>query len=148
MEKQKLHLLLADDDMDDCDFFKEATDEIPHILKLTILNDGVSLMDFLLKEHTHLPNLIFLDLNMPKKSGIECLKDIKANHALKHIPIIIYSTSLDKTVALHLYHMGALHYIQKPVEFTNIKKVIKKAIGLLSNINSEQSSKEHFIIQS
>ena len=51
MEKQKLHLLLADDDMDDCDFFKEATDEIPHILKLTILNDGVSLMDFLLKEH-------------------------------------------------------------------------------------------------
>ena len=71
MEQIKLHLLLADDDIDDCDFFQDAIDEISEPLNLTILNNGVELMEFLLTNDTIHPNLIFLDLNMPKKSGME-----------------------------------------------------------------------------
>ncbi|MDN3493713.1 response regulator [Winogradskyella bathintestinalis] len=140
-----LHLLLADDDIDDCDFFKEAIDEIGQ-LTLSILNDGVELMNFLLAEPANRPNLIFLDLNMPKKSGMECMEEIKSINKLKDIPIIIYSTSLDRTVVNHLYEMGAHHYIQKPGEFSNIKKVVEKAISLFTSTNSQLRSKEQFII--
>ena len=68
MENTKLHLLLADDDIDDCDFFQDAIDEISEPLNLTILNNGVQLMEFLLTEAAIHPNLIFLDLNMPKRN--------------------------------------------------------------------------------
>lgn len=147
MEKTKLHLLLADDDIDDCDFFKDALDEISGSSTLTILNNGVELMKFLLSDTVNYPNLIFLDLNMPKKSGMECIAEIKASNKLSHIPIIVYSTSLDHTVVNSLYDMGASHYIQKPAEFGSIKNVINKAVSLLSNPLLPQRSRDSFIIQ-
>ena len=147
MEKTKLHLLLADDDIDDCDFFQDAIDEISEPLNLTILNNGVQLMEFLLSEPENYPNIIFLDLNMPRKSGMECMAEIKAIAALSHIPIIIYSTSLDHTVVNSLYQMGAHHYIQKPAEFANIKNVIKKAIALFENNLLPLRSRDNFVIQ-
>lgn len=147
MEKTKLHLLLADDDIDDCDFFMEAIDEIPGPYNLTILNNGVELMDFLLNNLVDPPNLIFLDLNMPKKSGMECIAEIKSSDKLSHIPIIIYSTSLDISVVNSLYQMGAHHYIQKPAEFASIKKVIKKAISLFDNKIIQPRSRDNFVIK-
>ena len=147
MEKTKFHLLLADDDIDDCDFFKDALEEITEHYKLTILNNGVELMEFLSTDSASHPNLIFLDLNMPKKSGMECIAEIKSSNKLSHIPIIIYSTSLDQTVVNSLYEMGAHHYIQKPAEFASIKKVITKAISRFNNNIVEPRSIENFIIQ-
>ena len=84
---------------------------------------------------------------MPKKSGMECMVEIKAINELKNIPIIIYSTSLDRTVVNQLYDMGAHHYIQKPGEFANIKKVVEKAISLFTDANLQLRSKDKFIIQ-
>lgn len=147
MDKTKLHLLLADDDIDDCDFFKDAVDEISNTFELTVLNNGVELMQFLVMEPKTHPNLIFLDLNMPKKSGMECIAEIKASDNLAHIPIIIYSTSLDHIVVNTLYDMGAHHYIQKPAEFSNIKRVIKKAITLFDQTLLHPRSRDNFIIQ-
>ena len=147
MEKTKFHLILADDDIDDCDFFKDALEEIPELFKLTILNNGVELMEFLSRDSASHPNLIFLDLNMPKKSGMECIAEIKSSDTLSHIPIIIYSTSLDQTVVNTLFEMGAHHYIQKPAEFASIKKVIIKAISRFNNTARQPRSEENFIIQ-
>ena len=147
MEKTKFHLILADDDIDDCDFFKDALEEIPELIKLTILNNGVELMEFLSRDSASHPNLIFLDLNMPKKSGMECIAEIKSSDTLSHIPIIIYSTSLDQTVVNTLFEMGAHHYIQKPAEFASIKKVIIKAISRFNNTARQPRSEENFIIQ-
>lgn len=140
-----LHLLLADDDIDDCDFFKDAVEEIGEF-SLSILNDGVELMNFLLAEPANHPNLIFLDINMPKKSGLECMKEIKSITKLKEIPIVVYSTSLDRTVVNNLYDLGAHHYIQKPGEFSNIKKVIIKALSIFTNTNLKDRSRDRFII--
>lgn len=147
MKKIKLHLLLADDDIDDCDFFKDAIDELSATLKLTIVNNGVELMEFLIENPDNTPDLIFLDLNMPKKSGLECMVEIKSSDSLSHIPIIIYSTSLDQMVVNSLYQMGAHHYIQKPAEFASIKSVIQKVVTLYSNPISQLRSREHFVIQ-
>lgn len=147
MENTKLHLLLADDDIDDCDFFKDAIDEISGVCDLTILNNGVELMKFLVNPPDTHPNVIFLDLNMPKKSGMECMAEIKASNALSHIPIIIYSTSLDHTVVNRLYELGAHHYIQKPAEFGCIKSVIKKVVALFGATTLQPRSRDNFIIQ-
>ena len=147
MGNTNLHLILADDDIDDCDFFKDALDDLSDPHNLTIVNDGVELMNFLTADPMNHPNLIFLDLNMPKKSGMECMEEIKSIGQLSHIPIIIYSTSLDRTVVNHLYDLGAHHYIQKPGEFSNIKSVLKKAISLFSSDRTIPRSKETFIIQ-
>ena len=147
MKKIKLHLLLADDDIDDCDFFKDAIDELSATLKLTIVNNGVELMEFLMENPDNTPDLIFLDLNMPKKSGLECMVEIKSSDSLSHIPIIIYSTSLDQMVVNSLYQMGAHHYIQKPAEFASIKSVIQKVVTLYSNPISQLRSRDHFVIQ-
>ncbi|MEO8773912.1 MAG: response regulator [Gelidibacter sp.] len=147
MEKSKLHLLLADDDIDDCEFFQDAIDELSCPLNLTILNNGVELMEFLLTDLLNHPNLIFLDLNMPKKSGMECIAEIKAIDKLSHIPIIVYSTSLDQAVVKSLYDLGAHHYIQKPAEFTSIKSVIKKVVTLFTDTILQPRSIDNFIIQ-
>ena len=147
MKKTKLHLLLADDDIDDCNFFKDAIDELSAPLNLTIVNNGVELMDYLLINLANPPHIIFLDLNMPKKSGLECMVEIKSSDSLSHIPIIIYSTSLDQMVVNSLYQMGAHHYIQKPAEFVSIKSVIEKVITLYSNPISQPRSRDNFVIQ-
>lgn len=137
-------LLLADDDMDDCLFFKEALEDLPFSTTLSTVNDGVELMDFLNKTFP-LPDALFLDLNMPRKSGIECLSEIKLIHAFQKIPIIIFSTSLDMAVVDQLFARGAHYYIRKPGEFSSLKKVIESAITLLSK--NSTPSRDKFIIQ-
>ncbi|MGJ8591304.1 MAG: response regulator [Aquaticitalea sp.] len=147
MEDLKLHLLLADDDMDDCDFFQEALDEIAMPLDLTTVNDGAALMDFLLANNVNHPDVIFLDLNMPRKSGMECMVEIKSSPTLAHIPVIIYSTSLDHLIINHLFDMGAHRYIQKPNEFSKLKAVINRAIHLFSTDTLQTPTKDQFILQ-
>src|SRR4051812_8134138 len=108
-----LHLLLADDDHDDRYFFDEARKVSTIVSDLQIVEDGEKLMTYLNKDTTHLPDVLFLDLNMPRKNGAECLHEIKSNNALKHLPVIIYSTSLNEDVADLLYKEGAHYYVQK-----------------------------------
>ena len=146
MAKNSLNLLLADDDVHDCFFFKEALEELHISAKLTTVNDGVQLMQLLSAKETPLPDAIFLDLNMPRKSGIECLSEIKLNDKLKELPVIIYSTSLNMDVLDFLYQKGAHYYIRKPGEYHKLIKVILEAITLLSQ-KSTQPARDQFIIE-
>ncbi|QDW22896.1 response regulator [Flavobacterium sp. KBS0721] len=148
MIKQNYNLLLADDDEDDCDFFKEALDELTLPVSLVTVNDGVQLMDFL-ADHSrdNLPDLLFLDLNMPRKNGSECLKEIKESENLKNLPVIIFSTSLDNSIVDVMYAKGATYYIRKPGEFSQLKKVIENALILASQNNFKQPRREQFILQ-
>ena len=146
MDVIKYNLLLADDDSDDCLFFKEALEELPVDASLSIVNDGVQLMDFLSSISGDLPDVLFLDLNMPRKSGLECLTEIKVTEELKHLPIIIFSTSLDLEVVDSLYEKGANYYIRKPGDFSALKKVIFEAITLTNNAISKHPNKNEFIL--
>jgi len=119
MPTSQYNLLLADDDMDDCIFFKEALEELPLTTTLLTVNDGVQLMELLTKNQEKLPDIIFLDLNMPRKTGYECLAEIKHNKALQHLPIIVFSTSFDPNLINSLYEKGAHYYVRKPGEFPN-----------------------------
>src|SRR6476659_2508685 len=98
MNKTHHNLLLADDDIDDCTFFEDALKELPISATLSTVNDGAQLMNFLSMESDNPPDVLFLDLNMPRKSGFECLSEIKSIDKLKDLPVIIFSTSLNMEV--------------------------------------------------
>lgn len=148
MNAQNYNLLLADDDEDDCDFFKDALTELSLPVSLTVVNDGVQLMDYLKKNNDqNLPDILFLDLNMPRKNGSECITEIKENDAYKNLPIIIFSTSLDSKIVDLMYEKGAIYYIRKPGDFSKLKKVIENALTVASQNNFRQPERTHFILQ-
>ena len=140
------HLLLADDDTDDCIFFKEVLEELSIDAKLTTVKDGIELMHFLNQNADNLPDVLFLDLNMPRKKGSDCLCEIKSNEKLKQLPVIIYSTSFDPVIAASLYENGAHYYICKPADFTELIKTIREAIEITRK-DARKPAKEKFLIQ-
>src|ERR1700761_8135544 len=93
MELSLRTILLVDDDDNDREFFEDALKTIATDITLKIAGNGVEALD-LLCNSTVLPDLIFMDLNMPLRNGYECLGDIKKNERLKNIPVVIFSTSL------------------------------------------------------
>lgn len=131
-----LQILLADDDLDDCLFFKEALEELALDVAFTAVHDGEQLMHLLTKNvevnnFEPLPYILFLDLNMPRKNGFECLNEIKKHSFLKNLPVIVFSTSYDEEKAHQLYKKGAQFYICKPSEFNQLKKVIHNTVLLV-----------------
>jgi CheY-like chemotaxis protein len=145
---QTIQLLLADDDKDDCDLFKEALDELPVTADLATVHDGEQLMQLLVDKKNKLPQVLFLDLNMPRKNGFECLSEIKKNQSLKGLPVIIFSTSYDTDIVNLLYNNGAHFYISKPNEFDKLKKVIQTALSSLAQNDSLQPVREKFELKS
>ena len=129
-----LHIILADDDIDDRLFFDKALKEIPIPSRLTTLNDGEQLMNYLIENSEHLPDILFLDLSMPRKTGIECLSEIKENEKLKDLPVIMLSTSFprdnkyEQNIIKTLFTIGALDYIRKPGDYQTLKHVIHNAL--------------------
>ena len=142
-----INVLLADDDEDDCLIFKEALEDLSADSFLTTVNNGEQLMRELNARTERLPDIIFLDLNMPRKAGFECLREIKQNEKLKFLKVVIYSTSFERDVVDLLYENGAQHYIRKPGDYIQLKKVISKAIKIAGTGNPAKPSKEKFIIQ-
>jgi CheY-like chemotaxis protein len=146
MTATTLNLLLADDDLDDCDFFQDALSDLPIATTLTTVHNGVQLMRLLTQNDFELPHALYIDINMPGKNGFDCLKEIKLNKRLAQLPIIIFSTSSDNALVELLHAGGASYYIRKPAEFSNLKKVILKSLHLISGEKIPHSSKEEFII--
>jgi CheY-like chemotaxis protein len=147
MNNEPVHLLLADDDIEDCLLFKEALEEVNLAVPFTAVHDGQQLMSVLSELNDEQLHVLFLDLNMPRKNGFECLIEIKKSDKLKNTPVVIFSTSLDPVVANELYENGAHLYIRKPNEYSKLKKVIDYVLGILTQKNINRPTKEKFVIQ-
>ena len=139
------YILLADDDTDDCMFFANALEELKLPFKLKTVFDGEQLMNFL-EDKDNLPDIIFLDMNMPCKNGFECLVEIRQSERYKMIPVIIISTSLDENIIKLLHENGAFFYIKKPSLFAHLKKLMSMVINLIAAGNYEQPSIEKFVL--
>lgn len=148
MDNFPFRLLLADDDTDDCLFFREALEELSLSTDLTTVNDGVELMQLLQYEKSIIHDVLYLDLNMPRKSGFECLSEIKLNDQLKHLPVIIFSTSYDKDIVHQLHQDGAHYYFRKPGEFSKLKQILQISLNLISKTNSTKPVMEKFVLNS
>lgn len=140
----KFRIFLADDDHDDCFLFEEALGELRVSTQLTIVHDGEQLMQLLAASRVEFPDVLFLDLNMPRKNGFVCLDEIKNNERLKCLPVIILSTSFEQEVVNMLYRKGARFYIRKPGSFSQLKKVIHQSLRMLEQDGSSQPPKEKF----
>ena len=128
----KLHILLVDDDEDDRMFFKEALEALHPDISLEHVENGSEAIDRLSDKTQNLPEIIFLDLNMPVMSGSECLERIRENNIFRNIKVVICSTSYDRTNADVLRGLGADGYIRKPPSFGELKQVISTAIDIMS----------------
>jgi CheY-like chemotaxis protein len=146
MNKTHLNILLSDDDMDDCIFFKEALDELLIKTNLTTVHDGEQLMIYLGGTSLELIDVLFLDINMPRKNGFECLAEIKQNENLKELPVIIFSTSNEHGVVNSLYESGAQYFIRKPPAFAQFKKIIYQALLLIVQDEIAQPSRANFVL--
>jgi CheY-like chemotaxis protein len=146
MNVKQLNILLADDDTDDCLFFKDALEDMPISTELTAVHDGEQLMQMLNQETNTLPHLLFLDLNMPRKNGFECLTEIKLNKKLKDLPVVIFSTSFEKEVVNQLYLNGAQYFIRKPSEFVQFKKIILHVLTLITQQGILKPVKADFVL--
>ncbi len=146
MVLKHLNILLADDDTDDCIFFKAVLDELALSTHLITVHDGEQLMHLLVNETIEFPHVLFLDLNMPRKNGFECLSEIKLNNRLKKLPVIIFSTSFEQEVVNQLYKNGAQYFIRKPSEFSQFKRIIQQTLTLITQENSPQPDREGFVL--
>lgn len=140
----KIHILIADDDDDDVELFNEALAELKMDNKLTSFKNGNDLMDYLQNPEIKLPHILFLDLNMPCKTGHECLKEIRANPRFKDISIAIYSTSSSEKDIENTFVEGANIYIKKPNDFSKVKKIIKDVVNMNWQYQSSGLNKETF----
>lgn len=143
-EIKKINVLLADDDKDDIFFFTRAIKQTRVANTIKFVEDGEMLIDYLNDKKDDLPEILFLDINMPRKNGLECLKEIKANTLLKKIPIVIYSTSIDENVTDVFYTKGAHYYLQK-CDFNQLVENLDHILSKLQKNDFKRPVKEKFI---
>jgi len=130
MKNDTLNIVLADDDEDDRDIFEQALNETKHQTHLECFENGLSLINYLRHNDTELPDVIFLDLNMPSMDGFECLGEIKKDPGLKDLIIIIYSTSSSEKDIDLVFNAGANIYLTKPYDFGKLVKILQKILAL------------------
>lgn len=117
-------VILADDDPDDVDVFKAGVDN--HV-KLEVVKDGQELMSLL--NHIY-PDLLFLDLEMPKMNGLQCLAEIRSNDKLKQLPIVVFSSTTRPANIQTAYEMGAHLFLIKSHVFSELVMALKAVISL------------------
>ena len=113
-------IFLAEDDDEDAEIFKDALSDLNLHTTLTVVQNGILLMN-LLANSEHLPDIIFLDLNMPLKNGLQCLKEIKNSERWKSLNIIILSTSSNKIQKEEMYSHGANFFLTKASSYKEFK---------------------------
>lgn len=142
-----MKVVLVDDDEDDRLLFKEAIEEIRIRTKLSVFDNGQELMDYLKLPNIVIPHVIFLDLNMPVKNGIQCLKEIRSDKRFKDLIIAIYSTSSSDRDMEDTFMNGANIYINKPVSFDKLKEVVERVLQINWQYHTSNLNRETFLFK-
>ncbi len=129
----QVRFLLVDDDEDDISVFQEVLEDITPSILLTCAGDGTEALKLLKHEQTKLPDIIFLDLNMPLMGGKECLSELKKDPQLKRIPVIMYTTSSQSKDIEETMLRGAICFITKPTSLSELKHILS---SICKNVHS------------
>lgn len=131
-KRREIVILIAEDDDDDFSLTRDAFSESRLLNEVRRVKDGEELMAYLLRIGTYadprnspLPGLILLDLNMPRKDGRECLREIKENDSLRHLPVVVLTTSQAEEDVFRSYQLGVNSYVRKPVSFQSLVELAK-----------------------
>lgn len=142
---QQRSIYLVDDDQDDREMFASALSLVDESANLTELFDGQQLMEALSNNPSELPHYIFLDLNMPKCGGMECIERMKQLGLLDKITVAVLSTSSNPESIEKAYDFGASFYIVKPTNFSNLKAFIAKVLNE-ADLDSKPKSLKEFLV--
>lgn len=123
-------LFLVDDDQDDREIFQEAIHSCNPDIDLIFASDGVEALQ-LLRSNKVKPDAIFLDYNMPRLNGLECLKKLKKNEDTRSIPTVMYTTSGDREQEKVILLLGADYYMRKTTSFTQLCDELTRVLGLI-----------------
>ncbi len=140
----KLSILLVDDDIDDRQMLKEALTDLLPDFSVILASNGNECMN-LLKNGCQ-PDLVFIDLNMPMKNGLECLRDIDNKKLLPATPVIIYSASHQLKDITAASNYGARFYLVKPSDYKILVQVLQRVLYLLGRPITEQTLRENFVL--
>lgn len=146
IKKEKL-ILLVEDNPDDVILTMEAFQDNNILNEIAIANDGVEALDFLFGRGKHKdrdisvqPQLILLDLKLPKVDGLEVLNEVKSNELTKKIPVVILTSSKEEQDLIKSYALGVNSYIRKPVDFEQFSLSVKQ-LGLYWLVLNEHPNK-------
>ncbi|TDT43680.1 response regulator receiver domain-containing protein [Maribacter spongiicola] len=142
---EKLNIYIADDDLDDRDFFMEALNDISIKTEVSQFNNGVDLMDRLFSDDI-LPNVIFLDLYMPIMDGFECLIDIRNFKKFNNIYIIAYSSIYRDREVNQLKEDGANQFLKKSSSLKELKKILLKSLEQVPIKNKKVALRDEFVV--
>ncbi|MFY0481079.1 response regulator [Flavobacterium sp. PLA-1-15] len=141
---EKFRIVLADDDLDDCEMFDLALREVNTNFTLEIFNDGKDLLNYLHTIESDLPHLVFLDLNMPFVNGFQTLTEIRRNEKTKDLSVAIYSTSSSEKDIEEALVSGANIYITKPTSFSMLEQILKRVLEMNWQFQKNRFSKDTF----
>lgn len=140
-----IRVVLVDDDADDREFFQEAVGELPYEIELIVYRNGQEFVDGMIAGKDKMPDLVFLDLNMPIKNGKDALRELRGMEEFKNIPVIaIYSTSTSDTDQAETLIYGADAFISKPTDYSHLKKLISKIFEI--DWKNRSTDKKNFVI--
>lgn len=145
-QQQILKIVLVDDDEDDRGLFNDAIEEIDMNTNLMMFGNGEEFLDYITLPGQLLPHLIFLDLNMPIKNGLQCLTEIRNNERLKDLCVAIYSTSSSEEDIENTFVIGANIYINKPNDFKQLKKAIEKVLKINWQYHTSNLDRDNFLL--
>ncbi len=146
MNLDALKVVLVDDDEDDRLLFKDAIEEVDINTNLLLFGNGQEFMDYISLSGQPLPHLVFLDLNMPIKDGIQCLTEIRSTSTLKDLSVAIYSTSSSEKDIEQTFIKGANIYINKPSDFSKLKKAIREVLKLNWQYHTSNLNRDNFLL--
>ena len=151
MNIKRLNVMLAEDDSDDRYFFEKALKELSIDSCLTVVHDGEELMSFLSDNPNQLPDVLFIDLNLPRKNGVECLYEIKTDEILKDLPVVMVLTTFtpdrlyEENMISLLLNIGALRFIHKTDDFEQLRQDIHQVlIGIAENKPLPERSESYY----
>ncbi|MDP1801593.1 MAG: response regulator [Bacteroidota bacterium] len=125
--KKNIYCFLIDDDDDDRKIFGLALEKIDMNIEYGYTSNGIDAIEQL-KSAKNIPDYIFLDLNMPKMTGVECLKELKKLSNIAEVPIIIYSTTINESIIYDTLRDGAFDHIEKPAKIETLVKYLKRVL--------------------
>lgn len=132
-------ILLVEDDLDDQLLFREALSEVDNSISYLSAVNGINALEVLNYSENTLPSIIFMDVNMPKMNGIDCLKELQKLQKFQLLPVIMYSTSCSLEHQQECFKNGAIGYFEKPNNFdelcSKIKCVLEMEIASIHNNN-------------
>lgn len=128
-----LHVLLVEDNPGDAELTCEAFETSKLLLKIDVVVDGAEALDFLLRQGAYtgaaLPDIVLLDLNVPKIDGRQVLATIRATDSLRHLPVVVLTSSDAELDIIESYRMGANCYVTKPVDLQAFQAIVRSVEG-------------------